>query len=68
MFSNYYTRDGQLATINSISEYVSYGLVTLYAGNVGDEEVTWDQNGRYKMNQLFGDKLPHKLDLVSWEE
>lgn len=67
MFSVYYTRKGEQAIINGISDYFQFGPVTLYSGNVENQEVTWDEKGRYKMNQLFGDKLSHDLDLVNFE-
>jgi hypothetical protein len=68
MFSRYYTRNGKVAEIKGISEYFQFGPVTIYNGNVEGKNITWDEYGRYKMNQLFGDQLPHQLDLVAFDE
>lgn len=68
MLSNFYTREGTQALIKGISSYRIFGEnVTYYWGYVGEEEITWDKFGRYNVNQLYGDKLPHEFDLVSWE-
>jgi hypothetical protein len=69
MFSRYYTRNGDIALINGISQYYIFGKeTTLYSGVVNKKSVTWDQYGRYKTNQLFGDGKSHSLDVVFWDE
>lgn len=75
MFDNFFTRNGDIALINSISQSrmlnefgIPYGRMnTIITGLVDGESVTWDESGRYKFNRLFGDGLPHELDLVGFE-
>jgi hypothetical protein len=69
MLSTYVTRNGQLASIDGISEYYLFGEeYIMLSGTVDGLDCEWDKYGRYRLNRVLGIKEPHDLDLTSWIE
>jgi hypothetical protein len=69
MFSQYITRNGNIALIDGVSQYYSFGESRiLLSGTVNGELVTWDGTGKNKINQVIGLDELHDLDLVDWIE
>lgn len=68
MFSQYITRNGDIATIDGISEYYLFGENhVIYSGTVNDNIVAWNKHGRCKINEVVGLKNEnHPNDLVDW--
>lgn len=67
MYTQYITRNGNLALINGISEYYIFGQeVVILTGKVDGVEYSWDGNGKLKTNQILGIKEDSPYDLTDW--
>lgn len=64
--TTFITRNGKLAYIDGMSDYMIFGQrVVLLTGIVDDELVQWNGN-RYATNLILGLREKHGLDLVDW--
>lgn len=65
MIGAYKTRNGTIVEITGISQYTSFGKMTIILSGTIDNEIgSWDELGRYKLNEVLGIEDKHPLDIV----
>lgn len=67
MYTQFITRNGNLAIIDGISEYYIFNQeVIILTGKIDGIEYSWDGSGRLKTNKVLGIREANPYDITDW--